>query len=196
MEARLDQDDGLRRRASRSSTSTSRKRGAAAYPLQIAEWTLQRALDAELEYIAATKCASTLPPYRTSAAHLTRVLGAGKILKTITGEDLRAYQVARRRAGRAPKTINNEILVLRAVLKRAKLWAVIEPDYKPLKVPKNGPGVAITPEQAETLFSLRMQNPDGSSVYVPACLRMRPAVEPARSDRCSFGTWNSVAVRQ
>jgi hypothetical protein len=67
--------------------------------------------------------------------------------------------VARRRAGRSPKTVNNEILVLRAVLKRSNLWSSIQPDYKPLKVPKKGPGVAITAEQAARLFSVSNAKP-------------------------------------
>jgi hypothetical protein len=43
-------------------------------------------------------------------------------LRQITPPQLAAYQNARTDKGRAPKTINGELSVLRQVLKRARLW--------------------------------------------------------------------------
>jgi len=50
------------------------------------------------------------------------------------------------------KTINNEILVLTAVLKSARLWASLKDSYEPLTVSKRGPGQALTPEQTARLI--------------------------------------------
>jgi hypothetical protein len=54
-------------------------------------------------------------------------------LRQITAAQLAEYQNVRTDAGRAPKTINGELSVLRQVLKRARLWHRFVDDYKPLK---------------------------------------------------------------
>jgi hypothetical protein len=54
-------------------------------------------------------------------------------LRQITPADLAVYQNARTEAGRAPKTINGELSVLRQVLKRAKLWYRFEDEYTTLR---------------------------------------------------------------
>jgi len=54
------------------------------------------------------------------------------------------YQNRRRDLGRAPKTINSELSVLRQLLKHAKLWYRFLEDYKPLKNTK--PGLLRSPE--------------------------------------------------
>ena len=45
-----------------------------------------------------------------------------KPLRKISAADLTAYQNARRDLGRAPKTVNSELSVLRQLLKHGKLW--------------------------------------------------------------------------
>jgi integrase len=57
-----------------------------------------------------------------------------------------------------PKTVNNEVLVLIAVLRSARLWRPLEETYRPLKVPKRGPGRALTPEQIQRLIQAARQN--------------------------------------
>jgi hypothetical protein len=54
-------------------------------------------------------------------------------LRKISPADLTAYQNARRDLGRAPKTVNSELSVLRQILKYAKLWYRFAEDYKALK---------------------------------------------------------------
>jgi integrase len=128
-------------------------------PTDFADYQLADALDQHQTYVEATAAPSSLAPYRTSSRHLKRIVGERKPLKAITSEDVRRYQIARRRDGAAPKTINNEVLTLTALLRRARVWSTIEPDYKPLKVPKNGPGVALTPEEGQRLFAVANSDP-------------------------------------
>jgi integrase len=58
----------------------------------------------------------------------------------------------------APKTINNELLVLTAVLKSARLWAQLKKTYEPLAIPKHGPGQALTPDQTSKLIETARTN--------------------------------------
>jgi hypothetical protein len=53
-------------------------------------------------------------------------------LKAITPAHIAAYQNARLEQGRAPKTVNGELSVLRQLLKYAKLWYRFE-DYKTIR---------------------------------------------------------------
>ncbi len=57
-----------------------------------------------------------------------------------------------------PKTVNNEMLVLKAVLVNARLWTQLEDLYEPLTVPKRGPGQALTPEQTGRLVETAKSN--------------------------------------
>jgi hypothetical protein len=54
-------------------------------------------------------------------------------LRKIDSGMIAAYQNARVDAGRAPKTVNGEVSVLRQVLRHAKLWYRIEDEYRALK---------------------------------------------------------------
>ena len=62
----------------------------------------------------------------------------------VTPAQIAAYQNARTDAGRAPKTINGEISVLRQVLKRAKLWYRFADEYKALRNRKAPVGRALS----------------------------------------------------
>lgn len=52
----------------------------------------------------------------------------------ITADDIGAYQTLRLKEGAAPKTVNLEIGTLRAILRRQRTWANIQPDVKMLRV--------------------------------------------------------------
>jgi hypothetical protein len=66
-----------------------------------------------------------------------------KALRKISSADLTAYQNARRDLGRAPKTVNSELSVLRQILKHAKLWYRFSDDYRALKNTKPPAGQAL-----------------------------------------------------
>ena len=79
--------------------------------------------------------------WRESAAALSKHL---KIkLKEITLAHISVYQNARLEQGKAPKTVNGEISVLRQLLKHAKLWYRFE-DYKTIRNHKPPVGQALT----------------------------------------------------
>jgi integrase len=72
-------------------------------------------------------------------------------LKKITLADVDAYQSKRLNEGRAPKTVNGEVSVLRQVLKHAKLWHRFEDD-QPVINNKEPVGRALTIEEQKRLF--------------------------------------------
>jgi integrase len=62
--------------------------------------------------------------------------------------------------------INHEInCVLRQVLGRGGAWAAIEKYYEPLPVPKDGPGIALTPEEERHLFEVAKSRPRWMLAY-------------------------------
>lgn len=72
-------------------------------------------------------------------------------LKKITLADVEAYQNKRLDEGRAPKTVNGEISVLRQILKHAKLWHRFE-EYDPITNDKEPVGRALSQHELQRLF--------------------------------------------
>lgn len=95
---------------------------------------------------------------------------ADKPFRRISPADLAAYQNARRDLGRAPKTINGELSVLRQLLKHAKLWYRFADEYKPLKNTKPPAGQALTDEAQAHLFTVAKSKPAWMFAYVAATL--------------------------
>src|ERR1035441_4389048 len=93
-------------------------------------------------------------------AERTRFLRAfaDGLLPTVLALAIRRYQAGRRETV-GPKTVNNELLVLIGVLKQAKLWKRLEEDYKPLAIPKQGPGKALVPDEGEHLIATARTRP-------------------------------------
>jgi integrase len=126
-------------------------------PTDEAKWPLGQALDKWMEFRAATRPKVSVAAEQTSCRHLKEVLGADRRLSSLTAWDIRRYQMKRMGAA-APKTINNELLVLTAVLKSPRLWALLKETYEPLAIPKNGPGQALTSEQTAKLIETARKN--------------------------------------
>lgn len=103
---------------------------------------LKSASDAWLEMKKPTLAAKSYLIEKTNLGHILPVLGQ-KLLTDITAEDISRYQQNRRKekartfADRltAPKTINLEVGTLRAILRRHRLWANIQPDVRMLSAP-------------------------------------------------------------
>ena len=91
-------------------------------------------------------------------------------LRYIMPAHLAAYQNARTEAGRAPKTINGELSVLRQVLKRAKLWYRFEDEYVAVRNRKAPVGRALTAEDQQRLFSVARTKPAWLYAYVASTL--------------------------
>ena len=81
-------------------------------------------------------------------------------LRNITPAHLADYQNHRLDAGRAPKTINGELSVLRQLLKHGRLWFRFREDYKP--IPNNKPpvGKPLTEEEQARLFEVAQSRED------------------------------------
>jgi integrase len=74
-----------------------------------------------------------------------------------------AYQSLRLRQGAAPKTINLEVGTVRAILRKHRLWANIQPDVQMLRV-RDDVGRALT--QDEEVLLRECRNSRSRSLYV------------------------------
>lgn len=76
----------------------------------------------------------------------------GKVLITdIDGKDISRYQQHRLAEGASPKTINLEVGTIRAILRRNRLWAEIQPDVRMLPT-LDDIGQALTLEQEQKIL--------------------------------------------
>jgi site-specific recombinase XerD len=106
----------------------------------------------------------------------------------LTVEHLTEYQNARLDAGRAPKTINGELSVIRQLLKHAKLWYRFD-DYEPIANTKPPVGKALTEEEQERLFDVAQSRSDWLYAYTAAILGAYCACAPARLKRFNGKTF-------
>jgi hypothetical protein len=83
---------------------------------------------------------------------LVAVFGDVRI-RTLTIDHLNHYQQVRVDEGRAPKTINGELSVLRQILRHARLWYRFEEDYRALRNTEPPIGQALTDDEQQRLFA-------------------------------------------
>jgi integrase len=126
-------------------------------PTDEAKWTLDQALAKWMEFRSATRPKESAAAERTSCRHLKDVIGAERRLNSLTSWDIRRFQMKRLETV-GPKTVNNEMLILTAVLKSARLWAPLQESYDRLAVCKRGPGKSLTPEQTAKLIETAKTN--------------------------------------
>jgi integrase len=100
---------------------------------------------------------------------LVAVFGDVRI-RTLTIDHLTHYQQVRADEGRAPKTINGELSVLRQILRHARLWYRFEEDYRALRNTKPPIGQALTDDEQQRLFAAAHSRPDWIFAYVAATL--------------------------
>lgn len=106
--------------------------------------------------------------WKEQARPLAKRFGELK-LKRLTLEHLSEYQNARLDEGRALKTINGELSVLRQLLKHCKLWYRFA-DYKPVLNNRAPVGRALTEAEQARLFETAKSRPDWQYAYVAAIL--------------------------
>ena len=83
---------------------------------------------------------------RANFCHLLPVLGKC-LISDISAADISLYQQRRLSEGASPKTINLEVGTLRAILRKKRLWARLQPDVKMLQVRSNvGRAIALEEE--------------------------------------------------
>ncbi len=82
--------------------------------------------------------------------HLKPAFGS-LLLIDVTADDIAIYQKDRLREGASPKTINLELGTLRAIMRRHRIWANLQPDVKMLTV-RDDAGKALTAEEERRLL--------------------------------------------
>ncbi len=93
---------------------------------------------------------NTLTGELANLKHLSPAFGR-KLVVDIEAKDVQRYQDNRLEEEASPKTINNEIGTLRAILKRSGAWARIQPDVTML-APGEDIGRAITAHEERALL--------------------------------------------
>lgn len=87
---------------------------------------------------------------RANLKHLNPFFGR-MLICDIRGEDVARYQAERLREGAAHKTINLEVGTLRAILRKNRLWASIQPDVRMLRA-REDVGRAISRDEETSLL--------------------------------------------
>jgi len=73
-------------------------------------------------------------------------------LSRINAAHIADFQRAKLDAGKAPKTVNGAVSVLRQILKHARLWNRVAEDYRPVRNNKPPVGRALSLEEQKRLF--------------------------------------------
>jgi integrase len=90
-------------------------------------------------------------------------------LKVITVKRITDYRTWRAEQKVGPATLNAELGILRRILKRAKLWARVGDDIRPLREPSTI-GRAITEEEKQRLLKMAVMRPEWETAYLAAIL--------------------------
>ena len=116
-------------------------------------WTLGPAAAEWLDYRRLRVAHGTFLSERSIIRNLLRLLGEQTVLQKIA--DIHAvnqYESQRLAEGVSAKTVNNEVLVISGILRKANLWHRVEALYKPLRVRKSDVGDALTNDEVRKLL--------------------------------------------
>jgi integrase len=87
---------------------------------------------------------------RANLKHLNPYFGK-MLLCDVAADDIAQYQASRLEHGAAPKTINLEIGTIRAILRKNRIWASIQPDVRMLRT-REDVGRAISRDEEAALL--------------------------------------------
>ena len=90
-------------------------------------------------------------------------------LKAITAKRIIEYRAWRAEQMVGPATLNAELGILRRILKRARLWARVADDIRPLKEPCTI-GRALTEDDKQRLLKTAVMRPEWETAYLAAIL--------------------------
>jgi len=90
-------------------------------------------------------------------------------LKEITAKRILEYRNWRAEQGVGPATLNAELGILRRVMKRARLWARVADDIRPLREPSTI-GRALTEEEKQRLLKTAAMRPEWETAHFAALL--------------------------
>jgi integrase len=105
--------------------------------------------------------------------HVLPVIG-GKLTIDIAPVDISRYQGSRQAEGASPKTINLEVGTIRAILRKNRLWANLQPDVKMLRV-SDDVGRAIGSDE-ETLLLEECSKGRSRALYPAVVLSLSTAM--------------------
>jgi len=111
---------------------------------------LKAAAESWLEMKQPTLAAKSYLIEKTNLGHVLPVLGQ-RLLSDIDANDIGRYQQGRLTERAAPKTVNLEVGTLRAILRRHRLWANLQPDVRMLSTPDDI-GKALAPQDEKRLL--------------------------------------------
>ena len=95
-----------------------------------------------------------------NTSHLIPHFG-NMLLTDISADDVSRYQSAREAESASPKTVNMEVAALRAVLRKHRLWANIQPDVKMLRAREDIGRALSDDEQYRLLTACRKSRSRG-----------------------------------
>jgi integrase len=94
---------------------------------------------------------STREIYASKLTHLGSAFGK-LLLSDISASEIARYQRQRQKAGASGRQINMETAVVRMILRKHRLWHLLEPDFRPMR--ENGEiGRALTNDEAVRLLA-------------------------------------------
>ena len=98
-----------------------------------------------------------------------RIFFAQVPLKAITAKRITEYRAWRAEQGVGPATLNAELGILRRIMKRARVWARVADDIRPLREPSTI-GKALTEEDKQRLLKTAGMRPEWETAYLAALL--------------------------
>jgi integrase len=156
-----------------------RREKAQTFPTASKRW-----LDSRLAHVAP----KTVDLYELAIDHLKKHFGA-LLLSDISAADVASYQGKRMGAGAAGRTVNLEIAVLRAIMRKSKLWGAISDDVQMLKE-RRDVGRAISPEQEAALLKVASEpRYRDSALYPIVVIALNTAM---RSNEIKTLRWSQV----
>lgn len=109
--------------------------------------TLKSASDDWLKLKQPTVAVKTHLIEKTNLGHILPIIGK-KLVSELDAADVSRYQHHRLNEKAAPKTINLEVGTIRAILRRHRLWANLQPDVRMLSVPDDiGKALSLADEK-------------------------------------------------
>jgi integrase len=90
-------------------------------------------------------------------------------LRAITAKRIIEYRAWRAEQGVGPATLNAELGILRRIMKRARVWARVADDIRPLREPSTI-GKALTEEEKQRLLKTAVMRPEWETAYLAAIL--------------------------
>ena len=110
-----------------------------------------------------------------------------KLLTDIKAYHISEYQVRRKKEAASPKTINNEVATLRCILRKARLWANIQPGVRMLKV-RTDIGRALSQDE-ETRLLAACRKSRSRSLYPAVLLSIHSGL---RNEELRLLRWRQV----